>query len=398
MKHVFIIGSKGLPAAYGGFETFVQELVTRRQSDNLVYHVSCCEPQTTIKKKKTVERQWRGVDCFHIPIWDIGSGKAVIYDLKALRYCTDYIQKNRISDAVVYVLACRIGPFIRHDRKKLEALGVPLFVNPDGHEWKRGKWNFLIKKYWKISEKGMVRNANLVICDSLAIQAYINEKYSRYQPHTCFIPYGADYFDTEEKKSKVMQKAGLKAGKWMANNGVEPGKYYLVVGRFVPENNYECILREFMRCKTDKRLLIITSMDRKEFIDELQEKTGFRKDSRICFGGSLYDRDVLTIIRMQAFAYIHGHSVGGTNPSLLEAMGTTDVNLLYDVPYNREVGQDAALYWKSGEGSLQKLMDQVEAYNESQKSTIGMSAKKRIKDHYSWQQIVAEYEHLFLDN
>ncbi|MDO5422589.1 MAG: DUF1972 domain-containing protein [Eubacteriales bacterium] len=391
-KHVFIIGSKGIPAQYGGFETFVEELVRRRQSEKICYHVACATDKW--KRGEVHTFSCHGVECFEIPRWPIGAGKAVLYDVDALRYCVRYIREKKIQNAVVYVLACRIGLFIGYFKRQIQALGGKLLVNPDGHEWERAKWNSLIKEYWKFSEARMVRRADLVICDSKNIEAYIEEHYRRYRPKTVFIPYGADIRREEKDGDGVMDRAE----KWFQKWKLKPGEYYLIVGRFVPENNYETILREFMASKTKKKLAVITNMRDDAFCTNLKNQTHFEEDKRICFTGTVYDPELLAVIRRQAFAYLHGHEVGGTNPSLLEAMGMTKLNLLYDVCFNREVGQDAVFYWTKEKGSLRRLIASAEKLSEQEIQEKGEQAKKTIEERYQWSDVVKEYEEIFLNS
>lgn len=125
--------------------------------------------------KNSNEFEYNNARCFNINVPNIGPAKAVYYDIKALKDSIKYIKENNITNAIIYILACRIGPFIGHYKKQLKKLGVRLYVNPDGHEWKRAKWNRLIKKYWKLSEKLMVKHADLLICDSKNIEKYIKE-------------------------------------------------------------------------------------------------------------------------------------------------------------------------------------------------------------------------------
>ena len=190
MKHVFIIGSKGIPAKYGGFETFVERLTAGRQNENIRYHVACMEDEEN--KGKGGSFTYNQTECFVIKVPNIGPAKAVYYDLAAFRYCIKRMRQENISNGIVYVLACRIGPFIGHYKKQLKKLSGRLYVNPDGHEWLRDKWNGVIKKYWKFSEKLMVKHADLLICDSKNIEKYIKTSYWRYKPKTAYIAYGAD--------------------------------------------------------------------------------------------------------------------------------------------------------------------------------------------------------------
>ena len=172
--------------------------------------------------------------------------------------------------------------------------------------------------------------------------------------------------------------------------GLKPNEYYLVVGRFVPENNYETMIREFMRSKTAKNFALITNVD-KFFLEKLKERTGFDKDPRIKFVGTVYDKELLMKIREQAYGYFHGHEVGGTNPSLLEALASSDLNLLLDVGFNREVAENSAIYWTKETGNLSSIIDQVDSFSEEKIKEFAKASTKRIADAYSWNFISDEY-------
>jgi rhamnosyltransferase len=146
---------------------------------------------------------------------------------------------------------------------------------------------------------------------------------------------------------------------------------------------------------TDKDFALITNVSDK-FLQELKEKTGFDTDSRIKFVGTVYDQELLMKIRADAYGYFHGHEVGGTNPSLLEALGSTDLNLLLDVGFNRECAEGGARYWEKTPGDLAKLIEKADAMPQEEIAALGEKAKKRIADAYSWQFITGEYEKLFL--
>ena len=381
IRNVFIIGSKGIPANYGGFETFVEKLTEKQVNKSIKYHVACLSDNNN-------EFEHNGARCFNVKVPNIGAAKAVYYDIVALKECIKYIKKNNIKNPIVYILACRIGPFIGYYKKQLKKLGGTLFVNPDGHEWKRAKWNVAIRQYWKVSERLMVKHADLLICDSINIEKYIKEDYKKYNPKTIFIAYGADI-----EKSKLSDDDETLL-KWYKEKRVKAKEYYLVVGRFVPENNYETMITEFMKSNTTKDFVLITNVEQNKFYEQLRKKTGFDKDSRIKFVGTVYDQELLKKIRENAYGYLHGHEVGGTNPSLLEALATTDLNILLDVGFNREVGMDGALYFNKEEGSLYKLI-----YNELDNKVIlnlGIKAKDRIVEEYSWINIVDKYEKLIV--
>lgn len=382
MVNVFIIGSKGIPARYGGFETFVEKLTEYRKDENIKYHVACLSDNTD-------EFEHNGARCFNVKVKDIGSAKAVLYDLEAFKYCLRYIEENKLTNCLIYILACRIGPFMAYYKSKAEKLGVKVYVNPDGHEWKRSKWNAAIKRYWKLSEKLMVKHSDLLICDSKGIEAYIHDNYKKYNPKTTFIAYGA------EVKGTSLKDDDEKVVNWYKKFDIKYNNYYLIVGRFVPENNYETMIKEFMASSTEKDLVIITNVEENKFYKDLLEKTRFNEDKRIKFVGTVYDQELLKKIRENAYGYLHGHEVGGTNPSLLEALSSTNLNLLVDVNFNREVGKSAALYWTKDQGNLAEIIAKAEEMSEEEIAHMGERAKKRIEDEYSWDYIVNRYEEVF---
>ena len=156
------------------------------------------------------------------------------------------------------------------------------------------------------------------------------------------------------------------------------------------------MIKEFMRSNSKHDFALITNVSDK-FLEELKIKTGFDKDPRIKFVGTVYDQELLMKIRENAYGYFHGHEVGGTNPSLLEALGSTDLNLLLDVGFNKEVGEDGAIYWSKDEGNLAKLIDNADSMNSQEIIELGKKAKKRIKDAYSWEYITNKYEEVFLE-
>ena len=384
-KDIFIVGSKGIPAQYGGYETFVDNLVSKQVSKDLRYHVACMTFDKDIK-----DYSYHDADCHQIYVPNIGGAKAILYDLKALNWALSIIKQDNLSNGIIYILACRIGPFIHSYISKFHKYGFQVWVNPDGHEWLRAKWSKPVRKYWKISESGMVKNADLLICDSKNIEKYIHKSYQRFNPNTTFIAYGADVVNT------TLTAEDTKVKDWYNQNKVQPNNYYLIVGRFVPENNYETMIREFMDSDVKKDLVIVTNVEHNKFYEELKEKTHFDKDKRIKFVGTVYDKDLLKYIREKAYGYLHGHSVGGTNPSLLEALADTKLNLLYNVGFNKEVGKDAALYWSKTPGFLKDLLEKTDKLTIKQIDNLGKKAKQRVIDGYSWEKIVNDYEHTFL--
>lgn len=404
MQHVFIVGAKSL-GAYGGYETFVYKLTEYHQNiKNIKYHIACKAngdgfmdetKLSGVKRINDLEFEFQNSHCFKIPVPNIGPAVAIYYDVAALKYCCAYIKKKHIKKPIVYILACRIGPFAGYFRRKIHNLGGTIALNPDGHEFLRAKWNPYVRKYWKISEQLMVKNSDLVVCDSINIEKYIHESYDGKgskgsNPKTIFIAYGAD-----TKKSELADDA-QKYINWLSSKGLTSHNYYLVVGRFVPENNYETMIREFKKCKSKRDFVIITNVNDK-FLGELEGKLHFMNDSRIKFVGTVYDQELLKKIRENAYGYLHGHEVGGTNPSLLEALGSTNLNLLLDVGFNREVAGENALYWTKEPGNLSRLIEKTDQMSDEEISEYGKRAKRKIAMSYSWQYIADKYREMFFN-
>lgn len=384
MKNIIIIGARGYKSNYGGWETFVTNLITNYKDKNVKFHV----PELTTNKKekgKTIEKD--NVSCLQVYSPNVGFVTMFIYAIFALKQMKKYIKKNNLENVVLYVLGCRVGPFypfLIHDLKKQ---GIKIYLNPDGLEWKREKWAWWIKQCFKISEYCMVKYSDVIVSDSKAIKDYIDTKYKKFSKTSYFIPYGADLNEKAEKNEtvkKVFQKYKIKE-----NN------YYLIVGRFVPENNYALMIKEFMKSKTKRDLVIISNVEENKFYEHLKKKTKFDTDDRIKFVGSIYDKEALIYIRKNAYAYIHGHSAGGTNPSLLEALANTKVNILFNAVYNVEVGTFSSLYFSKQEQDLKNRIERVETFDETKRNKYGALAKERIKSQYTWKIVVDSYKKIW---
>ena len=336
VQHVYLVGAKSL-GAYGGYETFVYKLTEYHQNkENIKYHVACkangdgCMDESKfdgVTKINEHEFELHNAHCFKIDVPQIGPAQAIYYDVAALKACCEHIKENHIPHPIVYIMACRIGPFAGYFYREIHKLGGTVYLNPDGHEWMRAKWSAPIRKYWKISEQMMVKYCDLAICDSVNIEKYIHECYDG---------------------------KGIK--------GRNP---------------------------------IITNVNEK-FLNELEENLHFKSDKRIKFVGTVYDQELLKKIRENAYAYFHGHTVGGTNPSLIEALGSTDLNLLIDVSFNKEVAEDCALYWSRKPGSLAKLIDKADQMSADEIAEMGRRAKKRVAEEYTWDKICGQYEDVFV--
>lgn len=434
MIDVFLTASKGIPARYGGFETFVERLVRGKTSDRIKYHVSCMAQG---KDKNEMKRfEYEGADCFPVKVPLPGAPGRILHVSLALSQIAEWKKEHPDSDTIVYILGCRIGPLMKYHAKRLRALGVKIYVNPDGLEWKRAKWNMAAKRFLHYCESCLVTNADLVICDAKAIERYIQKAYKNKVQHTTYLAYGADLKENAEisitdtmisaaegtvindaadtvknaaagastdhiadgnlNGISVKEEYYKKWEKWCQNKEISSQGYYLIVGRFVPDNNYETVIREFMKSESKRDLVIISNVEKNKFYEQLKKNTRFLNDSRIKFVGTVYDESLLFIIRERAYGYFHGHEVGGTNPSLLEALATTDLNLVLDVEFGREVAGDGAKYWTKEDGNLCCLIKEVEQMRSEERKLLGDRAKERIRNYYSWEKIVRDYEDLFM--
>lgn len=383
MIHVFIVGSKGIPAKYGGFETFVENLTARKENKDIYYHVSCMN-----NEEKHFE--YNGADCFNVRLPMEGAKGRILHVSRVLSKIERWKKDNKDAKTIVYILGCRIGSLLFLHAKIMRKLGITIMVNPDGLEWKRDKWNTLEKQFLKYCERCLVINADLVICDSLNIEKYIRGIYQTKKMNTTYIAYGTDVIPSK-CSDKMMEE-------WLIKNQIIKNNYYLIVGRFVPENNYETMITEFMSSNTNKQLVIVTNVEKDKFYTYLRKKTDFDKDNRIKFVGTIYNRELLKKVRENAFAYLHGHEVGGTNPSLLEALASTRVNLLLDVEFNREVAGDGALCWNKADHNLATLIQKVDCMEDKMRLQHHLKAKKQVELKYSWNLIIAQYEKLFFDS
>ncbi|WP_105206965.1 beta 1-4 rhamnosyltransferase Cps2T [Streptococcus suis] len=381
MKHIFIIGSRGLPAQYGGFETFVEQLVSNQVSPTIRYHVACLSDSSHHQ-----HTDYKGADCFTINPPKLGPARVIAYDMMAISYALDLVKAQEMEKPIFYILGNTIGGFIAPFAKKIHSVGGTLFVNPDGLEWKRTKWSKPVQSYLKYAEKAMAKHADLLIADNEGIENYIQEAYPG--THTRFIAYGTDLSPTDYQSDS---EAVLNFfGQW----NVKEKEYYLIIGRFVPENNYLTAIKEFMASDTKRDLVIVANYEGSAYFQKLEEETDFSRDKRIKFVGTVYDTNLLKYLRNQCRAYIHGHEVGGTNPSLLEALAQTNENLVLGVDFNQKVALDGARYWTKEPGNLSQLINRID--QEAEAFDMGQRAKNHMKNAYTWDKIVREYEELFL--
>ena len=355
MKKVEIIGSVGVPASYGGFETLVENIIGENASSDIEYTVFCSSKSYADKCD-----EYKGAKLKYIDLKANGA-QSTPYDILSMMK-TD----NKYDVALVLgVSGCIFLPVFRLWFKN------KLVVNIDGLEHRRGKWGKFAKWFLRKSEALAVRYADVIISDNKGIQDYVTETYHK---ESVMIAYGGDHVErtvSEERSTEILKQYG-----------VEKGDYAISVCRIEPENNCHVILEAFS--KTDKKLIYIGNWERSEYGKELKEK--YSKCSNINIHTPEYDLDTLYVLRSNAREYIHGHSAGGTNPSLVEAMFFGKPIMAFDVVYNRATTGEKAYYFKDAKGLCALL---------SQSNLDGKTMKDIAQKQYTWRKIASQYEAMY---
>lgn len=380
-KNIFIIGSRGYHANYGGWETLTSRLVDYYDDKNTFFYVT--QPTEEKSKDKQIVDIGNNVKVIYILNKKAGGASMLLHSMKAFNFCVKFVKAENMNNVCFYILGLKLYNKLSIKKNILKKLGIKTFVNPDGLEWKRSKWSKPVKKFFLHSEKLMLNNCDVIVCDALGIQKYINEKYPNLKSRCRYIAYGSENFDF----SKLNEK------KVLEDYNLNSHEYCLMVGRCVPEDNYELVIKDYMTSDIKKDLVIITNLHEGAYYNQLVNITNCSRDKRIRFIDSVYDKDKLAVIRKNAYLYIHGHSVGGTNPSLIESLALTDINILYDVCFNKDVGQDTCYYFKEKE-SLRKILDDTKKLDVEKKEK-SLKAKKIVAENFTWDIIVNKYKELF---
>ena len=356
-KRVSIIGTTGLPAKYGGFETLTHHLVDRLNNrfDITVY----CSSKYFADKKHRREF-YNGAKLKYIPL-NANGYQSIIYDMISM------IKAIRESDVllVLGISGAFIFPFLKLFTKK------PILVNIDGQEWKRPKWSWVARKYLALSEKIAVRYADTVITDNLIIREYVEDGYKRND--AWLIEYGADHvkkinYDLDSiRKYPFINKT-----------------YSFNVCRIEPENNVHIILDAYSKIPHEN-IVIVGLWNHSAYAMQLKEK--YNHHSNIFLLDPIYEQEELDLLRSNAKIYIHGHSAGGTNPSLVEAMYLELPVLAYDISYNRETTNHRAAYWRTAEELIVKILH----LNKQQRNLMAEELSAIAQERYTWARIADLY-------
>jgi glycosyltransferase involved in cell wall biosynthesis len=356
--NIALIGTRGIPARYGGFETFAEKISALMVKAG--YHVDIqCDAGSYD------QNILNGAELFY---------SSITKTYNPIRYYWEGLKSGSRNSDILLVATTggSIFYFLKYFNKKT------IITITDGIECKRSKWPIPHRMYLKFSEWLAVRLSDYLIADSQKIREYLESKYPKSKGKVHVIEYGADIVDSFDQK-------------YLDGYGLEPDKYYMLVSRMEPENNIKMIIDGFKISNSENKLLVVGKQTDSKYAREIKAQAN---DPRIIFTGAIFDDKELKSIRFACRAYIHGHSVGGTNPSLLEAMGSRNICICHDNVFNREVTGNRQLYFSNPE-DLAKMIEKVDHTPSDEKETFKSEALSRVKSHYTWDQILNKYIRLF---
>ena len=356
---IAILGTRGIPANYGGFETFAEHLSTRlvaRGHDVTVY----CRAHYVSPR----ELEFQGVKLKVLP-----TIKHKYFDTIVHSFLSALHAVPQRYDAALICNAAN-APFA----SILRLAGIPVALNVDGLEHKRKKWNSIARRYYLMAERLATILPTETVTDARVIQDYY---LARYRAQSTMIAYGAE---VERRPDPLVRR-------WR----VEPNRYVLYVSRLEPENNAHLVIEAFKRVRTAHRLLIVGDAPyAREYINDLKARA--RRDRRIVFTGFVFGRDYRAL-QQNAYCYIHATEVGGTHPALLEAMGFGNCVLTLAAPENMEAIGDAGIAYTDENDLAEKLQRVLR--DGSLVQSYRNRAQARVLEYYDWDYVVDQYERLF---
>lgn len=359
---IAIIGSRGYPYVYSGYETFVGELSERLVRQGVEVTVYCHRNLFHLRP-----REVNGIRLVYIPTIETKNLSQFLHSLQAMLHAC-----YRRYDVILAVNVAN-GPFGLLAR----LFGRPTAINVDGLEWLRPKWRGPGARYFRWAAKMATRFYDRVVTDSLEMQKiYLRE----FGSSSTMIAYGANILPAADPD---------RLGPW----GLQPRGYYLIVGRLVPDNNADLIVREFLASGTARKLVVVGDVPyRDRFAEDLQGHS----DPRLVFTGYVNDPDSLAALYQHCYAYFHGHEFGGTNPALLQALANGCAVCALDTVFSRETLADGeyGLFFAKTSGGLRELIAMVEE-REYLLAELRGKARRRISGPYDWERVATQYRALF---
>jgi glycosyltransferase involved in cell wall biosynthesis len=355
---IAMVGTRGVPARYGGFETAVEE-VGRRLADRGHRVVVYC--RTNGESEDPRAESFLGMELVHLPAARTRS----LETLSHTALSVGHLLRHRTDAAIVFNAAnAPLLPAIRAAR-------IPVATHVDGLEWKRAKWGPMGRRYYRTAESLAVRWSDVLVADAQGIADYYRREF---QAPTTLLTYGAPLI--------------VPGADRLAELGLTPDGYHLVVARFEPENHVDMIVDGYRRSAATKPLIVVGSAP---YAEEYTRRVHELGDERVRFLGGVWDQQQLDQLYANCFTYVHGHSVGGTNPSLLRAIGAGAAVVAYDVDFNREVVEAVGRYFRDAAG-VAELLERAE----DDPTTVALEGKRaaELAERYNWDDVAEGYERL----
>lgn len=355
---IALVGTRGVPASYGGFETCVEEVGGRLADRGHQVTVYCRTAGSGLPQ----QNEYLGMKLVHLPALHRRS----LETLSHTGLSVAHMLQHRPDAAIVFNAANAPWlPLIRLAR-------IPIATHVDGLEWKRAKWGTLGRRYYRIAESAAVVFSDALISDATGIQDYYRQEFGA---NSELISYGAPIVSIQES-TRIFEL------------GLKPGGYHLVVARFEPENHVDLIVDGYRRSDAKLPLVVVGSAP---YSEKYTHRVHTLSDERVHFVGGIWDQELLNQLYANALVYWHGHSVGGTNPSLLRAMGAGAATNAFDVNFNREVLGDAGRYF-AGAAQVRDLVSAAESDDTGTRSR-GKEAQD-LALRYDWEDVADRYETL----
>lgn len=362
MIKIAIIGTRGYPYVYSGYETFVRELSERLVKRNIEVTIYCHKNLFT-----TFPSSVNNINLVYIRTIERKTLSQFVHTFQAMLHAC-----FKRYDLILVVNSAN-GPFGLFSK----LFRIKTAINVDGLEWLRPKWKGLGAKYFYFSSKLSTKLYDTVITDSYEMEkVYLKE----FNAPSSVIAYGANLRNSLD--------ASL-----IENWGVKKNEYYLIVGRLIPDNNADIIMREFVRSNTTKKLIIVGDVP---YNDAYAQNIKSLKDPRVIFTGYVTDQNVLAELYHNSFAYFHGHEFGGTNPTMLKALAYGCAIIALDTVFNKEMlkGTEYGLFFTKEQLSLKNIIEFVEI-DSTQIESLRKKSRRRIIENYSWEKITDQYIELF---
>lgn len=354
-----IIGTRGIPAKHGGFETFAEKLALHLVNKGWEVTVYCQEDSTGSRHQST----WNKVNLITIPVEGSGAASTIIFDWKV---AISALKEN----GLILTLGYNTALFNILQRFN----GQTNLINMDGIEWRRDKWGIIAKTWFWLNERAGCWIGNHLIADHPKIHDHLASRVSRSK--ITMIPYGGD--EVLQADESLLEIYGL-----------TKGNFSIIIARPEPENSILEMVRAFSKCKRNHHLVVLGNFDEK---NQYHLKVSAAASSEVVFPGAIYEAPTIQSLRLFSRFYLHGHRVGGTNPSLVEALGAGCAVIAHDNHFNRWVAGPGAKYFRSEE-DCSLLFDKL-LMDDTSLNSMKKSSQLRFQENFTWEKVLAEYESL----